>query len=426
MPATAPRYLTRFQCLTERCEDTCCAGLVVPVSQARWRILQDAVAGGPDASRVQSFVLPDPGSGAGAEAAYIAKREDGHCTFLDERKLCSLHQKYGEAVLPDACAMFPRVPTRRAERLEVTGSFGCPEVVRLALLAEDALEQVPVDASLAGRPEQARELGAEDAWSRNADRVRSVALHLLERREYPFASRLFMLGELARRLGTFYFRGTEAFREEGAQALLTATLSDFASEKSLTELHQQLDSISLPGGPWAAICGAVLKSRLGAAGSTRFHTWARGVLDSYGGADASPDDVWALHAQRRSKLESTLGPRVEQYFRHYAVNHWLRVPFTDAPSLMDYVFKLALRAAVLRWTLSGHPTVAALCEQEQAPGLDGAGDAQARLDAAAVECFQLSAKHLEQSPELHSLAHGLSGGAGVDALPRMLVLLNGL
>ncbi|WP_342376543.1 flagellin lysine-N-methylase [Myxococcus stipitatus] len=419
MSATAPRYLTRFQCLTESCEDTCCAGLVVPVSQSRWRILQDAVAGGPDAERVQAFVLPDPGSGAGAEAAYIAKREDGHCTFLDARKLCSLHQKYGEAVLPDACAMFPRVPTRRAERLEVTGSFGCPEVVRLCLLAEDALEQVPVEPSLAGRPELARELGGDDAWSRHAHSVRAVALHLLERREFPFASRLFMLGELARRLGPFYFRGTEAFEEEGADALLAATLSDFESASSLTGLHQQLTSISLPGGPWAAICGTVLKSRLGSAGSARFHAWARGVLDSYGGANASPDEVWALHAERRARLDAALGPRVEQYFRHYAVNHWLRLPFTDAPSLMDYVFKLTLRAAVLRWTLSGHPTVAALCEAR----LD---DAQDRLDAAAVECFQLSAKHLEQSPELHSLAHGLSGGAGVDALPRMLVLLNGL
>ncbi|WP_141332698.1 flagellin lysine-N-methylase [Myxococcus sp. AB025B] len=456
MSATAPRYLTRFQCLADTCEDTCCAGLVVPVSDARWKVLRDAVAGGPDAARVEALVLPDPGSGVGAEAAYIAKREDGLCSFLDARRLCSLHRAYGEAVLPDACAVFPRVATRRAGRLEVTGSFGCPEVVRLCLLAEDALEPVPVDASLAARPELARALGGEDAadaWTWHAARVREVALRILERREYPYASRLFMLGELARRLGAFYFRGTEAFAGEGgealrtgtpvdaerpgmrdatltspagiegtraADALLISTLSDFEAPSTLDALHAMVSSVRLPGGPWAGICGTVLRARIDGVRGARFQAWARAIQASYGGASAAPDDVWALYSERRARLEPVLGERIEQYFRHHAVNHWLRNPFTDSPSVMDSIFKLTLRAAMLRWALFGHPEVVALCED---PSLS---DARARLDAAAVECFQLSAKHLEQSPELHSLAQGLSGGAGPDSLPRMLVLLQGV
>ncbi|MCK8498754.1 flagellin lysine-N-methylase [Myxococcus fulvus] len=560
MSATAPRYLTRFQCLADTCEDTCCAGLVVPVSDARWKVLRDTVAGGPDAARVEALVLPDPSSGVGAEAAYIAKREDGLCSFLDARRLCSLHRAYGEAVLPDACAVFPRVATRRAGRLEVTGSFGCPEVVRLCLLAEDALEPVPVDASLAARPELARALGGEDAadaWTWHASRVRDVALRILERREYPYASRLFMLGELARRLGAFYFRGTEAFAGEGVQggdpsrssmraaaespgardavptssrgdvedtqeaevpppsprgdvedtqeaevpppsprgdvedvrvrapprsprgdvedvrvrapprsprgdveeaqvteasrtsspvdaevarrreagptsspndggasrmadALLLSTLSDFEAPSTLDALHAMVSSVRLPGGPWAGICGAVLRARIDGVRGARFQAWARAIQASYGGPSAAPDDVWALYSERRARLEPVLGERIEQYFRHHAVNHWLRNPFTDSPSVMDSVFKLTLRAAMLRWALFGHPEVVALCE-DPSPS-----DARARLDAAAVECFQLSAKHLEQSPELHRLAQGLSGGAGPDSLPRMLVLLQGV
>lgn len=420
---TAPRYLTRFQCLAEACEDTCCAGLVVPVSEARWAILRGLVAGGPDAARVEELVVKDAGSGTGAEAAYVTKGADGNCSFLDERKLCSLHRKYGEVALPDACAMFPRVATRRAGRLEVTGSFGCPEVVRLCLLAEDALEQVPAEVSLVARPEVARALEGEDAWMVHAARVRDVALRILERREFPFASRLFMLGELARRLGSFYFRGTEVFREEGAEALLTETLAMFEVTQSLAALHAAVSEVSLPGGPWAGICGTVLRARLGAVGSARFAGWARAVLASYGGPQASPEEVWARYAERRARLEPVLGERVEQYFRHHAMNHWLRHPFTDAPLVLDYVFKLALRAAVLRWALFGHPTVVALCEREE---LQATEEARAQLDAAAVECFQLSAKHLEQSSEMHALAQGLSGGAGPESLPRMLVLLQGL
>lgn len=456
MTTTAPRYMTRFRCLAEACEDTCCAGLVVTVSQARWTHLRAAVAGGPDAARVEAFIRPDEGSGPGAEAAVIAKREDGHCAFLDARKLCSLHGAYGEAVLPDACATFPRVATRWGERLEVTGSLACPEVARLCLLAEDGVELVPASEDVAVRPEIARRLGG-DAWTGHAEAVRAVAVRLLQRREVPFASRLFALGQLALRLDGFYFRGTEAFsgveslpmgrppeadRNEvrsaleplptgqqtgsfggesrnGATALLADVLRSFDTPETLVDLHAGFSQLELPGGPWAGICATVLKARAGSVRSERFGALVRAVLASQGGAEV-PDEVWRLHAQRREQLAPGLAERVEQYFRHHAVNHWLRHPFTDAPTLLDYVFRLTLRAAVLRWTLFGHPSVVALC------GVEDSAEARARLDAAAVECFQLIAKHVEQAPELHSLAQGLMGKGGAETLGRMLVLLKGL
>lgn len=409
MTATAPRYMTRFRCLAESCEDTCCAGLVVTVSEARWKRLRDAVAGGPDAARVEAFIRPD------AEAGVVAKREDGHCAFLDASRLCSLHRAYGDSVLPDACAMFPRTATRWGERLEVVGTLACPEVARLCLLAEDGVEPVPVSADMVLRPELARQLGG-DAWTGHAEAVRGVAVRLLQRREVPFASRLFALGQLALRLDGFYFRGTQAFDGE-AEALLAEVLRDLDVPETLEQLHASFSQLTLPGGPWAGICATVLKARAASARSERFDAFARAVLASYGGAE-SPDEVWRLHTERRARLAPSLAPRVEQYFRHHAVNHWLRHAFTDAPTLLDYVFRLALRAAVLQWALFGHPDVVALCDS-------GAEDA-ARLDAAAVECFQLLAKHVEQAPELHALAQGLAGQGGAETLGRMLVLLKGL
>ncbi|MFP2908601.1 flagellar protein FliB, partial [Pyxidicoccus sp. 3LFB2] len=272
----------------------------------------------------------------------------------------------------------------------------------------------------AGSRAAAREGEAADAWTWHAEGVRATAVALLQRREVPFASRLFALGQLALRVDGFYFRGTEAFAGR-AEAVLSDALGSFAAPETLAELHEGFASLSLPGGPWAGICTTVLKARLGSVRSARFGTLVHAVLASYGGAEA-PDEVWRIHAERRERLHPALAERVEQYFRHHAVNHWLRHPFTDAPTLLDYVFRLTLRAAVLRWTLFGHPTVVALCE-------GGAGDlpeARARLDAAAVECFQLIAKHVEQAPELHSLAQGLAGKGGAETLGRMLVLLKGL
>ncbi len=426
MTATAPRYMTRFKCLADACEDTCCAGLVVTVSQVHWTRLREAVAGGPDAARVEALIRPDEGSGPGSEAAVIAKREDGHCAFLDARKLCSLHSAHGEAALPDGCATFPRVATWWGERLEVVGSLACPEVARLCLLAEDGVEPVPVSEDVAVRPDVARRLvgDVEDAWMWHAEAVRATAVALLQRRELPFASRLFALGQLALRVDGFYFRGTEAFGGEsrsGAAALLADVLRSFAIPETLAGLHEGFCALTLPGGPWAGICATLLKARLGSVRSERFGMRVRAVLASYGGAEV-PDETWRLHAERRERLHPALAGRVAQYFRHHAVNHWLRHPFTDAPTLLDYVFRQTLRAAVLQWTLFGHPAVVALCEG----GAGDTADARTQLDAAAVECFQLIAKHVEQSPELHSLAQGLAGKGGAETLGRMLVLLKGL
>jgi lysine-N-methylase len=401
--------MTRFRCLADTCEDTCCAGLVVTVSEAHWRRLRGLVAGGPDAARVEALIQPEEGSGPGAEAGVVAKREDGHCAFLDEQRLCSLHRAYGEAALPDACATFPRSATWWGERLEVAGSLACPEVARLCLLAEDALERVPVSEDMAVRPEVARRPGG-DAW--HAEAVRAAAVELLQRVEPPLASRLFALGQLALRL--------DALGSPAEEAPLQEVLRAFAAPETLSALHERFSALELPGGPWAGICATALKARMGSVRSERFGALAHAVLASYGGAE-NPDEAWRLHAERRTRLGPALSARVEQYFRHHAVNHWLRHPFTDSSRLLDSVFGLVLRAAVLRWTLFGHPAVVALCE-----GGADATDARARLDAAAVECFQLLAKHVEQSPELHSLARGLAGLGGAETLGRMLVLLKGL
>jgi lysine-N-methylase len=420
---TAPRYLTRFRCLADTCEDTCCAGLVVLIGDERWKHLRTLVAGNPeDAAHVAAHIQPDPDT---AGAGKLSKREDGHCSFLDAQRLCSLHRKYGEAALPDACAAFPRSATVWNGRMEVAGSLACPEVARLCLLAEDALEPEPVTEAFAVRPELARRLGgdAEDPWMFHAGAVRTAAVGLLQRRELPFATRLYLLGHLALRLDGFYYRGTDAFfgdSREGVEALLAEILQSLEAPDTLAELHRGFAALELPGGPWAGICTAALRARLGSVRGPRFPTLVGAVLASYGGEDAAPDAAWAVHAARRERLEPVLGARLEQYFRHHAVNYWLRHSFTGAPRLLDYVFQLALRAAVLRWTLLGHPAVVALCEK--GPGLEDA----AALDAAAVECFQLIAKHVEQAPELHALAQGLMGGGGAETLGRMLVLLKGL
>ncbi|RJS18496.1 flagellar protein FliB [Corallococcus sp. H22C18031201] len=410
--ARAPRYMSRFRCIAEACEDTCCSGLTVPISESRWRLLRDRVEGTPDAARVQALITPNPEGSAGPLAGLLGKREDGHCGFLDADKLCSLQRRHGEPVLPDGCSVFPRVITRWGEQLEMAGSLACPETARLCLLAEDALEPESVSEAHVPRAETARQVLPDDkarAWVHPADAVRAAMLRVLSVRELPLASRLHVLGRLASVL--------DGLAPESEPARVESVLEAFESPDTLAALHAELSGLELPGGPWAGICAAVLKARASATTNARFRTFAQQVMAHYGGEAFSPDEAWGLHRERRERLEATHGERLRQYFMNHARNHVLRHPLTESPSLLDAVFRLALRASVVRWTLLGHPSVVAS---------NGAAPDVAWLDAAAVECFQLVAKHVEQAPQFLAFAQGLAGNGGAETRARLLVLVKGL
>jgi lysine-N-methylase len=425
-PPTLPRYMTRFRCIAERCEDTCCSGLKVPVSESHWQRMQAAVESDPEQTgHLRQHVSPNPG-GASSEHAFIEMHPDGHCPFLDPERLCSLQRRHGDAVLPDICANFPRVVTRWGERLEVSGTLACPEVARLCLLAEDALEPVSMDSpsTFVPRPEAARRIPVEeDAYTLHAQTVREAVLRLLGRREYPLASRLAMLGQMAYELEGFYFRGTERFQgaeREGAEARLGEVILRFDVPVLLTAMHEDISGLSLPGGPCVGMFSSVLKARRAAGRGERFTTLVRGVLESLqfeeGGA-SDPEAAWRTYVERWRHLETHHGERVHQYFHNAAVHHVWRSPFTDSPSLLAYVFRLALKVGLLRLMLAGHPRVATLC-REPSP----TAEAREQLDHAAVETFQLVAKHLEQAPEFLSLAEGLMGPErGAETLGKLLV-----
>ncbi len=60
----------------------------------------------------------------------LATRDDGACVFLDERGLCRIHGRFGEAAKPLACRVYPYAFHPAGEGLTVSLRFSCPSVVR--------------------------------------------------------------------------------------------------------------------------------------------------------------------------------------------------------------------------------------------------------------------------------------------------------
>ncbi len=68
------------------------------------------------------------------EAHWIMRKNPatGFCVKLDGG-LCSIHAKYGDRFLGDACHFYPRVTRSLGERTIMTATMSCPEIARLAL-----------------------------------------------------------------------------------------------------------------------------------------------------------------------------------------------------------------------------------------------------------------------------------------------------
>ena len=412
--------MSRFRCIAERCEATCCAGLRVPIREGEWMRLQRRVA---QDTGVEPRPLMHRDATTGEEAFFLPER-DGQCSFLANDRLCSLHKRHGEGILPDTCVTFPRLTVRWDTQVEMAGSLACPEVARLALLVEDALEPEPLTAEQVRRPEATQRASTDDAeegWGFHATAVRATALRLLRRSDVPLGVRLQTLGQLAYALHPFYFQKTEAFRGEGraeAEARLTRVRQAVEAPEALEAARQALTPAPVPGPFLARLYGTAVKGRLPHP-VARAQTLLHAVLESYGGPDAEPEALWHLFEQRHERLERAHRAQLRQYFSHHALNHWMMGAFLSMPSVLVDVFYLVLSGALLRWALLGHPEVVRLCEADAAPD----EEARARLDAAAVEVFQVFSRHVLRAPDFMAYAAAFAGDGGEQSQELLRALL---
>jgi lysine-N-methylase len=408
----ALRYMTRFRCTAERCEDTCCSGLKVPLSEAVFRRMEATLTAPDERERLARFVAPSPSPTPG-EHAHIVPGTDQRCPFFDADRLCSLQRRYGEPILSDACSLFPRSVGRVGERLELTGSLACPEVARLCLLEEAAVEPVAASAELLPREHVARWTEA-DPYSGHLERVRGAVLQLLSWRQYPLASRLVGLAHLAYALQPFFFRGTPHFGPGGdGEERLEEILGAFPSPEALEPLHQNFAALTLPTGVCVGLFLSAIRARLAAGHGERFAAFARGILETYAPAEGNPEALQGLFAEGCQRLDERFGPRVELYFHNYCVHHAYRTWYTELPSLLPYVFQMVARTALLRVALTGSAGVRTVLAQPDATSED--------LDRAAVEVFQISAKNLEQGESMAALLQHALSGESADVLGKLLL-----
>jgi len=395
--------LESFTCLAERCEDTCCRDWAVSIDRPSFDRLKGVMVGTP-AGRdrlVHLMVLGSPSRHVDA-LGQVQLDENGVCRLLDPDNRCSVQAAHGEAALPTTCAVFPRTALAVGDRIEVGASLGCPEISRLVLLSTDEPAMRPARQPMLTRSYVGKTVGDGAGGDPYADHFSSVRELLMScfRRNVSLGTRLVLAADFAHRVRDLLHKGTVAFdgpRGAFAERTLSAEIEETASPALLASLDRDLLALDASGDATASLIASWLIERKRLPHSARFAALLDGVFASLqselgvasgqGVAGLAPGDVWRVYARRRDALQLRAGARSDLIFGNYCQHFLLRAPYTDAATLLEYLTKLALHLAAVRFLTVTHPELA---ERLSAPA-DPIEDART-LDRVAVHAIQTFTK----------------------------------
>ena len=118
-------YYDSFTCIAGKCSFNCCQEWKIAVDDdtyIKWNHLSLTKQNN---DYIDQYVKQKDGT------RVIALNEQKQCPFLNEQKLCNLVLNFGDEVLSETCAIFPRQIHEFADRKEYSLLPGCPEVVDL-------------------------------------------------------------------------------------------------------------------------------------------------------------------------------------------------------------------------------------------------------------------------------------------------------
>lgn len=392
---TALRYMTRFQCIADKCEDTCCSGMKILLTENDRDRMLKALGNTPAGkAEVMAAIEEQPDLGA-PYFAVLKHNEQKRCRFLDGQNLCGVHKQHGIEALGDICATFPR--TRHygpGGRIQVTGAMGCPEVVRLAILADDGLDMVEGDAQMTDRVKPA--LPDQYPYGVLLDLVVASGRKVLEQRSVSLATRVLLLAELGRRVDGFFTPWAEKVDEAKLREELDKVQSPLMASEMEAHLkqskHPPADALDIVVGLLGTVPkDAPARSHLIPVALHHYLQAARTANPALGAKDGPPfwPSVMEAFRGQRARTSAALKGSLEQWQERYLVHDWYHEWYTYSPSLSAHAFKMAVRLCAIQVLLAGHPSM-------WTEGAIALPDAQKAM----VEAFQVYGRYVERNPDV--------------------------
>lgn len=419
------RYMERFRCIGAECEDNCCHGWTVEIDALTHKRMQKVTQlHSPEERRRYSAAVTEVDLGRKSGPMTIFRLgPDSGCVMLEPSGLCHIQATFGEKLLSNVCAVYPRRIQKVGEALELSGMVSCPEMARQLLLHGDATDEVELDRKSMSRTVVTHGMDPRDIrpYWRLLVTVRTFMLGLLRRPGYTLEQRLFFMSWFAKRASPILNKDTKKADVTAVMAEMKALETD----ATLGELARRYDAVDADSAVVLLLARELVRSRDPKRQRRSFRELVDEVFAEYLSvrvyqegdlespeAESHAKRLWGEYRKRRARIVAKAAPRVEQYLANVAHNYWMhRLPL-EAPDLMVHMLRLLTLQAVFKLLVFSHPSVQR----------DG-DDFEKRLDAVAVDVLYRTARYIEHSPLLTALETGL-GNANLRSLAGAVYLIN--
>jgi len=347
-----PASFSGFSCLGGECEDTCCRNWQVKLDLQHFTVLKKSMFNDEHEKSIfeKHIHLNTNSISSDHDYAFVNMREDGFCTMLSDKGLCSIQEKYGVTSLGDVCTMFPRMISRCGDTIELSGSLSCPEVVRSCIDEKKPLKLNRFKTSDLPRSKNypiQRELYNldDDFYSENFNLVRNNIMTVMANEEQDFETRLYMMANIAYKLSTFYHTGC-AKPDKGQIESILLSLSENEFSSKIDRFIKDYDSdtpISM------IVVHSVLSIKLQQANDENISQLYKKILNEY---SCNEDNVAEELAKQLIKVRLKLDEDSQQYIdkalTRYIINCLYREWFISMPDPFTYIQMLLVRISILR------------------------------------------------------------------------------
>lgn len=181
-----PGYYEKFQCIADRCEDTCCAGWEIDIDDASYEYYMSIEGEFGERLRqsIKEYEIND--EDVYEQHGFVLK-EGRRCPFLDENNLCDLYRELGEEALCDVCTDTPRNYLEYGGARELSLSTSCAEAGRLLYEGKNPLEFVEKEIDDKLDFEESEE---ELILAEQIRKARDNSIKVLQNRKLPLQQRV--------------------------------------------------------------------------------------------------------------------------------------------------------------------------------------------------------------------------------------------
>ncbi|MFQ5712837.1 MAG: flagellin lysine-N-methylase [Candidatus Scalinduaceae bacterium] len=394
--------MNRFICTGSECEDSCCINWKIYIDKDYYNMLEKRMnTTRANRDKFQASVERIKNHGNPEKYAALKLRTDGTCSFLNKDGLCNLQRDYGESILCNTCASYPRIITIIGKRVELASTLSCPEVARQCLLEEDATDLVKFDLGTLPReiPGIAIETTGTDPFLNYVDVVKHTIFKLLSLQQYSINTRLFFCVYFAKRTSPFYHKNTTNFSEDS----LAKEILWVENPEVIDELYKKYNAMEFHNTFTMTLIQSILISSIKEPLNIKFERLALDCLKTYQAVGdvtdnrqiemlISCEELLARYEERKLYWESNYGERIDIYFTNYFRNCWIKDIYANSPGLLEYFSNLLLRFAILRFLFFSHPDLKNL-QMERSIVIDS-------LDKVIVKVVYLFTKRFEHDKEL--------------------------